>query len=200
MSGLSRLISMALVVSSLAASGWAGWHMGRVPLREENAALRTSYAEASRLAAIASARRLQAAQERSDVLGGQLAQALASNAQLTREKTHALSLVATGRTCLSGRVLGVLDGAPGIRLGRDANLPEAKPGTDAAYATAAADPHPATSEGGRDVADLEATDADVGGWVIAAGAHYEECRQRLNALIDWHAQPTEPAAEATDER
>jgi len=181
-----RLLPFVLPVLAMAAVGWATWHAGRAPLREENAALRTSYAEASRLAAIASARRLQAAQELGDVLGDQLAQALDSNDQLTLEKTHALSLVATGRTCLSGRVLGVLDGAPGIRLGRAANLPATEPGADAAHATTAANPNPATSEGGRDDADLEATDADVGGWVISAGAQYEECRQRLNALIDWN--------------
>lgn len=34
-----------------------------------------------------------------------------------------------------------------------------------------------------------ATDADVGQWAAAAIAAHDTCRYRLDALIDWHANP-----------
>lgn len=185
-------LGVALLVGA-AGGGWVAWHLGRGALGAENAALRISYAEASRMAAKADAQRLQDAQARSDALAQQLQQMQASNHQILKEKNHALSRVATGRVCLSGPVLGVLGGSPGLRLAGAQHLPEAGAGAAAAHAPAAAHTNAASAPpgaGGRDLAAIEATDADVAGWAIEAGAQYEQCRQRLNALIDWHAAPT----------
>ena len=45
--------------------------------------------------------------------------------------------------------------------------------------------------GGAAAADAPiATDTDITGWSLDAGAQYETCRARLDALIDWHATPT----------
>lgn len=147
-----------------------GLQIGRSPLQTELAQLRTTHAETARLAAQASARQLQAAQVRGDALTHDLAQRQAQIDQLHQDKRHALTRVTTGRPCLSSAAVRLLNddpadyGAPSV--------PPATGGPDAAGATTA-------------------TDADVGGWAIAARAQYNTCRARLAALIDWHGQPQE---------
>lgn len=147
-----------------------GLQIGRSPLQAELAQLRTTHAEAARLAALASARQLQAAQVRGDALAHDLAQRQAQIDQLHQDKRHALTRVTTGRPCLSLAAVRLLNDDPA-----DYGAPSVPPATgspDAAGATTA-------------------TDVDVGGWAIAARAQYNTCRARLAALIDWHAQPQE---------
>lgn len=145
-----------------------GMQIGRSPLQAELAQLRTTHAEATRLAAQASARQLQAAQVRGDALTHDLAQRQAQIDQLHQDKRHALTRVTTGRPCLGGAAVRLLNddpadyGAPSV--------PQATGSPDATYAASA-------------------TDADVGGWAIAARAQYNTCRARLAALIDWHGPP-----------
>ena len=149
-----------------------GLQIGRSPLQAELAQLRTTHAETARLAAQASARQLQAAQVRGDALTHDLAQRQVQIDQLHQDKRHALTRVTTGRPCLSLAAVRLLNaeqaddpsdyGAPSV--------PQATGSPDAAHATTA-------------------TDADVGGWAIAARAQYNTCRARLAALIDWHGQP-----------
>lgn len=145
-----------------------GLQIGRSPLQAELAQLRTTHAETARLAAQASARQLQAAQVRGDALTHDLAQRQAQIDQLHQDKRHALTRVTTGRPCLSLAAVRLLNddpadyGAPSV--------PQATGSTDAADGAAA-------------------TDADVGGWAIAARAQYNTCRARLAALIDWHGPP-----------
>lgn len=183
-------LPLLALAAGAAGGGWAAWQVGRAPLREENAALRISYAEATKLAVLAGARRLQVAQKLGNSLATQLAATLITNDQLALEKTHALSRVATGRTCFSGPVLRVLNGSPGLRVAGLDGLPAPQPAAAAAGATAATDPDPAEAEGER-----IASDADIGTWAIRAGAQYETCRVRLDALIDWHTpSATEPGA------
>lgn len=183
-------LPLAALLAGASGGGWAAWQVGRAPLREENAALRISYAEATKAAVLAGARRLQVAQERGDSLATQLAATLTTNDQLVLEKTHALSRIATGRTCLSGPVLRVLNGSPGLRVAGLDGLPTPQPAAAAADATAAPDTNPAEAEGER-----ISTDADIGTWAVESGAQYETCRVRLDALIDWHTpSATEPEA------
>ena len=184
---LSWGLPLAALLAGAAAGGWAAWQLGRAPLHTENAALRVAHAEAARLAALAGARRLQVAQQHGDALASELAQTLAANNQLFQEKTHALQRVATGRACLSGPALGVLNSAPGLRVAGLDGVPA--PGAAAAAAGAATAPDTnAPAPGGERVA----TDADIGTWALGAGAQYEACRARLDALIDWHTRtPTE---------
>lgn len=184
-----------LALAAAAAAGWSAWHLGRAPLREENADLREAHAETTRLAALAAAARLQAAQQRSDALASDLLTTLATNAQLTEEKTHALQTATAGRACLSDRALRVLHGAPGVTVA-GAGMPAPQPGTAAAGAAPAAPADPASPAGtgaGRPAhapAELAATDTDVALWIATAGQQHEACRSRLNALIAWHTQPT----------
>ena len=177
-------IPIAALLLGAGVGAWGAWNLGRAPLLVDLAQMRESHFEAARVAAIAGARRLQAAHERSDVLGGQLAQALATNSQLFQEKTHALRASAAGRVCLSDRTLGVLHGSPGIRVAGLDGVPAPEHTAAAAGAAAGADSDTAAPEG---APGLVATDTDIGVWAIGAGARYEECRARLDALIDWHA-------------
>lgn len=184
---LSWGLPLAALLAGAAAGGWAAWELGRAPLRTENAELRVAYAQASELAVQAAARRLQQAHERSESLASQLADTLLANKQLSQEKTHALQRVSIGRACLSDRALRVLDSAPGLRVAGLDELPAPEP---AAAAAGGAAPTHTNQPGERP--ERVATDADIGTWAIAAGAQFEACRARLDALIDWHG----PAAKA----
>lgn len=189
---LSWGLPVAALLAGAAAGGWSAWHLGRAPLRMENADLREAHAETTRLAALAAAARLQAAQQRSDTLAADLLTTLAVNAQLTEEKTHALQTATAGRACLSDRALRVLHGAPGITVAGADGVPTPGAGTAAAGAGPAARSdadHPDGTGAGRPAhapAELAATDTDVALWIATAGQQHEACRARLNALIAWH--------------
>ncbi|MDD5479680.1 hypothetical protein [Rhodoferax sp.] len=105
---------------------------------------------------------LLAAQARGDALSsGLLAQQTQIN-QLKQESYRAISHATTGRTCLDGNALRVLSNSPGITV------------------------LPTTSDGVAAEGDAISTDTDIALWAADAGAEFETCRARLNALIDWH--------------
>ncbi|TXI17650.1 MAG: hypothetical protein E6Q67_12780 [Roseateles sp.] len=158
----ARHVFIALFLA-LGCGAWVGHLQGQKELDQ----LRVAQAETGRLAARAATRQLEAAQQRGDQLTRQLATAERQIQTLTTEKRDALKKATTGRACLGTAALRVLDGAAGIRV---AGLPAAAGGT------AAAD--------GR-----VATDSDIGQWALDAGAQYEQCRERLGALIAWHRGP-----------
>lgn len=181
------LPSLSLVLGALLAGGalgaWAGYTQGRAPLKTELATLRESNTETARLAAIASGQRLLQAQSQSTELAMRLAAQLTTNDRLTQEKTHALKTATAGRTCLSDRALRLLNQSPGITVASPGAMPAPGPRAVAPGATVA-------------------TDTDLALWIAAAGNNYEQCRARLDALIDWHtpATPkhaTEPHREPT---
>ncbi len=144
-----------------------GWKAGRAPLQTRLAEQDSTHTREKLRTFEQAAQALQTAQDRGDALTNTLAQRQASIDQLTREKRHAVSTVTTGRACLDGPALRLLDGAPGIRV---AHLPPTASGAAAADAPIA-------------------TDTDITGWSLDAGAQFETCRARLDALIDWHAAP-----------
>lgn len=165
---MSRGIAVSCVLLA-SLSGVVGWQLGRLPVLAQLADLRTTHAETARLAARSAANTLQQAQQRGDVLTDALAQRQAQIDQLHQDKRHALTRVTTGRPCLSSAAVRLLNDDP---ADYGAAVPQATGSPDAAGATTA-------------------TDADVGGWAIAARAQYNTCRARLAALIDWHGQPQE---------
>jgi len=186
---------LALLVGG-AAGAWGGWTQGRAALRADIAELRTAHAEALRLTQQAAARRLQDAQQRSDTLSTALAETITKTTTLQQEKTHALRLAATGRVCLDARALGVLNTSPGLRVTGLDGVPTSQPGLAAAGATLGPDTdHPSAAPNAQGAPGLTATDTDIGAWAIGAGAAYEACRARLDALIDWHASNTTEAAQ-----
>lgn len=188
---LAVWLPLAALLLGAGAGAWGALHLGRAPLLVDIAELREGHTESLRLAQLAAAQRLQAAQTRSDTLALQLGKTLSANNTLSQEKTHALRAAATGRVCLSDGALRVLHGSPGIRVGGLDGVPPPGSAVAAAGAATATDSHPATPAG---APGLVATDADIGAWSIGAGALYEACRAHLDALIDWHATPSTGAA------
>lgn len=87
------------------------------------------------------------------------------SALTTKEKElrNAIASKTTGRACLSGDVVRLLNGAP----------------ADSAPGVPAPTPVTAATDG------AAATDTDVAGWANYARTQYDTCRARLNALIDW---------------
>lgn len=164
-------LAMAALVSA-ALAGYVAWTLGRAPLAVELAEAREASARQQTAIAQAYAKALLSAQQRGDRLTTQLAQGQRQIDQLQKDRRDAIAHATTGRTCLDGAALRVLHGAPGLRV---AGFPEAASGAAAADAGTAADTN-------------HTSDADIGRWAIDAGAQYEQCRQRLDALIDWHGE------------
>lgn len=155
---------MLLIVATCMALGIASgmklmaWRNGVVI-----AHLREAAAIDARNVAEHNSRALLDAQTRGDALTRQLAAATRAASRLRKERDDALQTATTGRVCLDAAALRVLDGAPGLAVA----LP--------------------TAAGGAAAADgAVATDTDVARWALGAGEQYEECRRRLDALIDFH--------------
>lgn len=163
--GVLRLVLLAMVATALVALGsWAGYSLGRAPLLVQLSDLKQAHAEAERLTANAAARTLSLAQARSDTLTVQLASQQQQVFNLQRAAHASLQQTLFGRHCLSAdavRVLNGTDDSAGI------DMPQTSSSTAAARGTFA-------------------TDADVGHWAIDARSQHEQCRARLDALIDWH--------------
>lgn len=177
--GLSSPGLGALAFSAgLALAGPAAWYVGRLPLQAELATNQATEAQQKFHAAERTAEVLQAASARGDALSTTLAQRQSQIDQLNRSRRDALPKVTTGRTCLDGPSLRLLNGAPGLRV---SGFAASASSVATESGAAAADPN---SEAGR-----VSTDQDIGTWVLDAGATFEVCRTRLDALIDWHTQP-----------
>lgn len=128
---------------------------------------------------------LQAAQARGDRLSTAL---LASEHQINQQRgglNHALTQATTGRPCLGGAALRLLNAAPGIAV---SGLPAPTGGTVATGGAIASDADSART----DTADIASTDTQVANWVADAGAAHAVCRARLDALIDWHVMGYAP--------
>lgn len=169
---LLRVALFALFCAALVALG--GW-AGRAPLLVELADLRTSQAETAKLQAMASARVLSDAQTRGDQLTNRLAASQSHITQLETEKHRAINRLTTGRPCFSADVVLVLNGAD---TATDGSVDVPTP-TGSAAATG----------------EAFATDSDVGQWITSTQAQYEQCRSRLDALIDWHTSPAPHSTE-----
>lgn len=172
--GLLRVALFAFFCAALVALGaWAGHSLGRAPLLVELAEVRQTQAETAKLQALAAARTLSDAQVRSDALTVRLAGSQEQIFNLQRAAHESLKKTTFNRPCLSAdavRVLNRTDGTTGT------DLPQASGSAAAA--------------GG-----AFATDADVGHWAVDARAQHEQCRSRLDALIDWHTSPAPHSTE-----
>lgn len=114
---------------------------------------------------------LDAAQARGDALTRELAAAVDQSNILQKERDDALSRLTTGRECLSGAAVGVLNRrASAVRVPTPTRQPAADPA-----ARAATDPH-----------QPAASDRDVAIWASDAQRRYAECAATLRALVGWH--------------
>lgn len=156
------LFYLSLAVMVAGAAGF-GWTVGRAPLQVQLANQTTEHAAEKQQLAEHAAKTLQEAQARGDVLSAGLLTQQTQIDQLKTEKRDAIAQATTGKPCLNGPALRLLNSAPGLSV-RD--LPPAAGG-----AVAAGEPI--------------ATDTDVAGWIIDTDAQFEVCRARLDALIGW---------------
>ncbi|MBP8149166.1 MAG: hypothetical protein KAY21_05555 [Limnohabitans sp.] len=124
--------------------------------------LKQSHAEQSARASADALARLLDAQQLGDRLTARLQHQEQANTQLQKDKAHALRQLTTGRTCLSADAVRVLNHT-GTGL---ADLP-------------------ATAAGAAATGEPVATDTDIAGWISGAQFQHEQCRQRLDALIDF---------------
>jgi hypothetical protein len=181
---ITRWIALLVAGIALAAAGCLGWSTGRAPLLTQLAQRETAYAREKLRTSERTAEVLQAANDRGDQLVTGLELRQADINQLAREKRDAIHQVTTGRACLGGSALRVLNSAPGLSV---RGLAPTVGGVAATGAAPATD----TDIGGvGDITNIVSTDTDIATWAIDAGAQYEVCRARLDALIDWHLQPT----------
>lgn len=169
--GFLQVALFALFCGALVALGaWAGHSLGRAPLLVELADLRTAQADTAKLQALAAARVLSDAQVRSDVLTVRLRGSQEQIFNLQRAAHASITQTTFNRPCLSADAVRVLNSTDTAASTAGADVPQTSGGTAAAGATFA-------------------TDADVGHWAVDARAQHEQCRQRLDALIDWHVSP-----------
>lgn len=166
MNPVTRWIGIIVAGLALAAAGWLGWSTGRAPLLADLATQDAAHTREKLRSLERAAEVLKDAQDRGDALTITLAARQADIDQLQKEKHHAIAKVTTGRACLDGAALRLLSTAPGLSVSGIAQAPGS-----------------AAAEGG-----ATATDTDIADWAVDAGAQYEVCRARLDALIDWHAQ------------
>lgn len=150
--------------------GGLGWQVGRAPLKVQLAQQAKAYATEKQHLVEATVTMLAAAQTRGDALTTGLLQQQTHIDQLTTEARHAIPQVTAGKPCLGPAALRLLDSAPGLSVN---GLPPATGGAAAANGRIA-------------------TDTDIAGWSLDAGAQYEVCRARLDALIGWHTHIPEP--------
>ena len=120
--------------------------------------------------------RLQTAQARSDALQIALGDTEQRLSATQKDTQREIERNTTGRACLNGRTVGLLNRAAADRT---ATLPA--PGSEPVAEDAAA------------AADTEvATDTDVATWANQAIEQYNACRARLGALIDWFPPAPSP--------
>lgn len=154
---------VAVVAGALGAASAAG--VARNHYRAEIADIRAAQARDEAAAAKVAREWVEAAVVRGDALSADLSRSEADLARKSLEVSHALRKLTTGRPCLDGGVVGVLNRA---------------------YAPPAAAPVPAAA--GTPVAadGAAATDTDIGDWIAHAWDRYETCRRRLDALITYN--------------
>lgn len=154
---------------------WVGYGFTGLYYRAQLVSVRAD-AETARAQAVSAAlQRERTARAAADAAQASLAAALATNTQITRERDDAITKVTAGSACLRGAALRLLDGAPGLSVS-DLPVPAARPA--GAHGPTATDPERA---GG----DRVVTDTGIARWSLSAGLQYEECRTRLDALIDY---------------
>jgi prophage endopeptidase len=150
-----KIAIVAAIAALLFAAGWQvnGWRKDAEIDRIERA-----HAEQRAHDAEVASAEIAAAVARGDQLAGRVAAAETAREIAHQEKTDALRKVTTGRPCLGGAAVRLLNQSPGIR---------AVPGTasqpvlvDAAFAT----------------------DTDVAQWAALAIRYYDTCRGRLDAI------------------
>lgn len=160
--GWVKALLLAALVTLAFGSGWAvnGWRkdaeIGRMETTHEK---QRSAALSDALEQLATTRKANAD------LAAHLAAAESSRTQLAEEKADAIRRLTTGRRCLDGAAVSVLNRA----VGQPAGLPAAGP-----------EPLPAAA--------AFATDTDVGHWIGICQHRFATCNARLEALTRFYKE------------
>ncbi|MCK9636000.1 MAG: hypothetical protein M0R41_06955 [Methylobacter tundripaludum] len=157
---MNSLTIVALIAFSTGSG--AGWYVTDAVLGKQIAQMAADYANEKAVAEKVYRERFTAAQALGDTLSDRLAQTESHLTQKTKELSHALSKVTTGRTCLNGAAVGLLNNTDN---------------------DSSAEPQATVSPVTEDAA--VATDTDIADWIGSAKGQYETCRARLGALIDF---------------
>lgn len=178
-SSILALPKLILAGIALTAAGSVVWQTARAPLLVELAQLDRNHTREKLLLIERAAEKLQDANDRGDQLVSALEMRQDQVNQLAREKRDAITKVTTGRACLGEPTLRLLSTAPGLTVSGITPAAGIAPAE-----SAAASPDPDNRPG----PDIISTDTDMAIWAVDAGAQYEVCRARLDALIDWHLE------------
>ncbi|WP_407059094.1 hypothetical protein ACKZDW_13195 [Ralstonia syzygii subsp. celebesensis] len=159
---MTRTLIALAVAAACGALG--AWTFTRNHYTAEIADMKAAQATALAKAEKTARERLEAEQKRGNDLSATLANTENLLTQKTKEAADALARLTTGRKCLDGRVVRVLNGT----------------------SDGAATDNVRTTTGTPDATDgPAATDTDVAGWINHAKGQYETCRARLGTLIDF---------------
>lgn len=159
---------VALVAAALGAAGAGG--LARNHYRAEIADIHTAQAEGEAAAERFAREWLTDAHAHGDRLSADLARAESALNQKTMEVDRALRRLTTGRPCLDGPAVQLLNRT--YTLATAPAVPSAASTSDAA--------------GG-----AVATDTAVGEWINLAWSRFETCRTRLDKLIDYREGETQ---------
>lgn len=155
---------LVLVAIGAAAAGATLTAAVLVPhYRERIATMERDQAQAEADARSADVETLKLSKLHGDALTLRLQATESTLSKREKELRNAIASKTTGRACLSGDVVRLLNGTA----------------TDNATDLPAPAPVAAAADG------PAATDTDVAQWISYAKGQYEVCRARLNALIDW---------------
>lgn len=191
--GATKMVGVGLALLLAALAG--GWINGAFKDRQIAAletalqAVKREHTEQWRIAFERAAADLQAAQARGDALTNELEAANRQADALRGELDEQITLATQGRACLDAAALRVLDRAPGIAPAAPRVPTPARRAAAAGGAQPAADPPQPAGDAEPDA--RSASDTDLARWALSAGARYDECARRLDALIDWHDKPPE---------
>lgn len=164
-----KIVIVALLLVVVFGAGWGaqGWRKNS-EISKLKAGVQADKARAAQETLV----RVASANKRSDDLSTQLAKAEAARQTLALEHFREIKRLTTGRACLSGAVVRLLNEPTGMRI--DGAVPKA------------------ISEPVRDDAAV-ATDTDVALWADFARRAYDTCRGRLQAIADFYRDPSPTA-------
>lgn len=166
-----RTIVLSVIAALIFAAGWLanGWRHSA-----EMSQLETEHARAESLAAKANAKTLAAANNRADALQSELSAWQQTLSAYAQEKTNEIARLATGRRCLDGALVRVLNQPTGGRLG--GSVPQAAGGLV----------RPTTGTGADSDDGAFATDADIAAWANQCRHRYDTCRAHRDAIRSFY--------------
>lgn len=160
---MSQFIAIAAFICTFLSGSAASWYVTRNHYQAELSNALAVEATSKAAAQTQALKRLAAANKSGNELSARLAATESALSQKNMELSHAVTRFTTGRPCLDGRAVRLLNSSAnsaGIPMPEATITPDASDGASA-------------------------TDTDVAEWIGHAQGQHETCRARLDALIDF---------------